>query len=129
MKLRRVRNSWAVCAFALALLLKAAAPLLAAASAQMQGKALADVCTVYGVATVGSHGPEWPTSHDGPAAHAGDHCTLSALLSCTPSEPQSWALNPVSLRAVSASPGADAQVHDACAAWVARLKQGPPRFA
>ncbi len=43
---------WALWLFVAALLLKSAMPLLANASAKMQGKALVEVCTVYGVSLV-----------------------------------------------------------------------------
>ena len=55
-------NRWALWAFAMALLLKAAMPLIATASAELQGKTLVEVCTVYGVsllplATLGQEQP------------------------------------------------------------------------
>jgi hypothetical protein len=48
---RRHRSAWiGVAAFAL--VLKAAVPLLAALAAQAQGKAVAEICEIYGVRTV-----------------------------------------------------------------------------
>ena len=80
MKLRLAPSRWAAWAFALALLLKAAMPLLATGSAHAQGKALVEVCTVYGVATVTLDGNESPPLHDGASSHAADHCVLSGLV-------------------------------------------------
>jgi hypothetical protein len=48
----------------LALLLKGAVPMLASAAAQWQGKTVAEVCTVYGVALASATG-----AHDGPSPH------------------------------------------------------------
>lgn len=63
----------------LALALKAAMPLLAALSASQQGLALADVCEVYGVRTVGVSSASVSQAADrrgGPAGHAhGAHDT------------------------------------------------------
>ena len=75
---------WAWIAVA-ALLLKAAVPLLATASAHAQGKTLVEVCTVYGVATVALDGAVEAGS-DAPmhaALQHGDPCTLSSLLAGT----------------------------------------------
>jgi uncharacterized protein involved in copper resistance len=120
---------WALWVFALALLLKAAVPLLATASAHVQGKTLVEVCTVYGVATVALDGQESAPQSDHGQAHAGDHCALSgAVALATP---------PVSLPALEAAARLGAaplshpssQAPDACATWVARLKHGPPAFS
>ena len=123
---------WAVWGFTLALLLKAAVPLLATASAQLQGKALTEVCTVYGVTTVALDGPDsgpQPQPEHGSAAHGGEHCTLTALMALSAPELHALA-TPVPQRADPApvfypSPSAP----DACATWVARLKHGPPASA
>jgi hypothetical protein len=48
----------------LALLLKGAVPMLASAAAQWQGKTVAEVCTVYGVALASATGAQ-----DGPSLH------------------------------------------------------------
>lgn len=121
---------WAWVAVA-ALLLKAAVPLLASTSAQWQGKALVEVCTGYGVATVALD-PAGPGSHAPASAAAevhGDHCTLSSLLGlAAPPAPAALpAAPPVTLEA-GAAPHAPPAC-DACARWVAGLKHGPPRFA
>jgi hypothetical protein len=121
---------WAVWGFALLLLLKAAVPLLATASAELQGKALAEVCTVYGVTTVALDGPDSGTSQGhGAAAHGGDHCTLTALVVLAAPEPQTLAA-PVRHRADRARSSHSPQDwRDASATWVARLKHGPPAVA
>jgi hypothetical protein len=121
-------SRWALWVFAAALLLKAAMPWLASASAQLQGKALVEVCTVYGVALVAPVGQE-PAHEDG-APHGSEHCALTALgVMATPELP--------ALDVVRHSPLHDAplqigkpssRVHDSCAAWVARLRHGPPRI-
>lgn len=115
--------------FALALLLKAAVPMLAATAAQWQGKALAEVCTVYGVATVTTDSDERFPGHESGAAHATDHCALSGWVALsTPTLPAAAlpgheATEPV-LR-----PAASTEQLDACAAWVAQIQHGPPRGA
>lgn len=117
--------------FAAALLLKSAMPWLASASAQMQGKTLVEVCTVYGVSLVaqpgGDAGEPMP---DHPSDHGSEHCALSALTALAPIEPAVFAPVPVLLRATS-PPRAhlSSQAPDACATWVARLKHGPPTLA
>lgn len=129
MNLRHLQNRWAAWAFALALVLKAAVPLLATASAQIQGKALAEVCTVYGVATVTVGDAESLPLHDGGPAHAGDHCTLGALAALSAPAPQS-SIAPQG--PMAEAPGQTARADlwpDACAAWAAQLKHGPPAFA
>jgi hypothetical protein len=129
MKSRIASTGWAAGGFALALLLKAAMPLLAASSAQIQGKALVEVCTVYGVATVALDGADAPPVHDGTPGHAADHCVLNALAALSGAMPAALAL-PAS-RAESAdraAAGATACL-DSCAAWMARLGHAPPRFA
>ena len=75
----RGRVVWALL-LAATLGLKTFVPLLAAVSAQMQGKAVGDVCAVYGVrlaaaaparAAPASHHHGHDTGHGGPAGHAG----------------------------------------------------------
>ncbi len=110
-----------------ALLLKAAVPMLASASAQMQGKALVEVCTVYGVAMV-ALGDQSPQPEHG-ATHASDHCALTALMALaapgvsTPAVVVVRAAAPPWLGELAPS------APDATAAWAARQKHGPPRFA
>ena len=65
---------------ALIVLLKAAVPLLAAASARERGVSLTEVCSVYGVRTVAlEQGSD--TSKPAQSEHAGsEHCALTPLL-------------------------------------------------
>jgi hypothetical protein len=123
---------WAWIAVA-ALLLKAAVPLLATASAQAQGKTLVEVCTVYGVATVALGGAAEAGS-DAPVhavvQHGGDHCTLSSLLAGAIPPPMAMAMPvPLHLAVAIALPVGASCAGDACARWQAGLKQGPPRTA
>ncbi len=121
---------WAVWGFTLALLLKAAVPLLATASAELQGKALAEVCTVYGVTTVALDGPDsGPQPEHRSAAHGGEHCTLTALMVLSVPELQALAA-PVPQRSDPAPVFHPSPLGpDACATWVAQLKHGPPASA
>jgi hypothetical protein len=69
---------------AMLLVLKAAVPLLASASAMQRGVALAEVCSVYGV-RVGMPHEHADAQSDAPAPkgsdHAsGEHCTLTPVL-------------------------------------------------
>ena len=116
--------------FAAALLLKAAMPFLASASAQMQGKAVVAVCTVYGVSLVpltgDSHEPAPEESRD----HGGEHCALTALTALATSDSPDLAsasLSRPDVAPLRVHPIAPAR--DACATWVARLKHGPPTFS
>ena len=124
------RTAWALWVCALALLLKAAMPMLASASAHAQGRALVEICTVYGVASVGLGAPDDDDSDA--ATHRPQHCALSALLAGSAPEPQAlvWRLTP---RLTDCAPGHDASASpppiDACAAWVAQLRHGPPTGA
>jgi hypothetical protein len=128
--LSRHSSRWALWVFAAALLLKSAMPFLASASARLQGKALVEVCTVYGVALVpiSSESHERPPEHA--PGHADEHCALTALTALATGEPPMLA--PVPL---AAGDVASLRVHvtssapDACATWVARLKHGPPTLA
>ena len=129
----------AVCA----LLLKAAVPMLASAAAGVQGRAVAEICTVYGVAQPAAQDPHAgdahahhlqhdPHEHDSHklASHSGDHCALTALAALAMPDAPVGALPPpgrviatvVSTRHEPAAP-------DDCARWAARLKHGPPALA
>ncbi len=111
--------------FAAALLLKAAMPLVASASAQAQGKALVEVCTVYGVALVPLDVP----ARDVPAPAAAHEppCALSMLADggtattapSVPAPPRTAAPDRVD------GPSRTAP-HDAAARWLARLRHAPP---
>lgn len=112
-----------------ALLLKAAVPMLASASAQVQGKTLVEVCTVYGVATVALEGQDQQPAPEHASAHNGDHCALNALMVlAVPETPAPAVLAALQAVARPLSPPSS-QAPDACASWVARLKHGPPAFA
>lgn len=127
MKLSKHSSRWALWVFAAALLLKTAMPLLASASAQLQGKALVEVCTVYGVALVHQTGENHEPPVDIAGTHGGDHCALTALTVLATAEPP--VLAPANLASGSGAPlGAhpSSSAHDAAASWVARLKHGPP---
>jgi hypothetical protein len=129
MSSRSARSRWSAWAFAVALLLKAAMPLLAAGSAHAQGKALVEVCTVYGVATVALDSEPSQPGHDAAPSHAGDHCVLGGMVgfaavdASVPVPPRSDA-QPLGQRCVKRL-----VLADACAAWMARLEHAPPRFA
>ena len=123
-----VTKRLALWAFAMALLLKAAMPLLASASAELQGKTLVEVCTVYGVSLVPleSSGQEQPAPEP-MAQHGGEHCVLTALAAMAAPDPPMLSATTVPLREalVPYAPPSSA-APDACATWVARLKHGPP---
>lgn len=120
---------WALWAFALALLLKAAVPLLATASAHAQGKTLVEVCTVYGVSTVALDGHDSAPASGHAPAHASDHCALSGLV--TLGAPPACSAVFVAAHVASASERSFSSTSgsDACALWVARLKHGPPSLS
>jgi hypothetical protein len=130
MKLRQPSSRWALWVFAAALLLKSAMPWLATASAEWQGKALVEVCTVYGVALVPSGTDAPAPAPDHPAGHANAECALTALSVLAQFDPPVIAPMPAA-RHPAASPRSHAasQAPDACATWVARLKHGPPPTA
>jgi hypothetical protein len=124
---RKPSSRWALWVFAAALLLKASMPLLASASAQLQGKTLVEVCTVYGVSLVPLDAQGQEPAPDHAPAHGNEHCTLTALTALAAPESPMFAADPVPLRETS-GPRAhpSSQAPDACATWVARLKHGPP---
>lgn len=122
----RFSSRFALWLFACALLLKAAVPLLASASAEARGLALIEVCTVYGVKTIALDGEPAP---DHAATHAGDHCALSAVMALAAPQPAALpAVAPGAPRAMP-SPQAEPTAPDASTRWRARLKQGPPALA
>jgi hypothetical protein len=126
MSRRALPSRFALWLFACALLLKAAVPLLASASAEAQGKALVEVCTVYGVKTIALDGEP---AHEQKATHAGDHCALSAVMALAAPQPTDLAsVAPRALQVVP-SPHAGEAAPDASARWRAQLKQGPPALA
>ncbi|UUX95987.1 hypothetical protein [Aquabacterium sp. J223] len=122
--LRLGAAAWVV----LALLLKAALPLLASQAAGLQGKATVEVCTAYGVATVAlpGDGPSAPADHG--AAHvAGEHCAAGAVLASLPPAvhaalwPATAAVDRWTTPARQAPPPDDAD-----ARWRAGLLRSPP---
>ncbi len=126
MSRRPLSTRFALWLFACALLLKAAVPLLASASAEAQGKALVEVCTVYGVKTIALGGEPAP---EHAATHAGDHCALSAVMAlAAPHEAVAAGVAPRAPQVLPA-PRAAPVASDASARWRARLKQGPPALA
>jgi hypothetical protein len=126
MSRRPLSTRFALWLFACALLLKAAVPLLASASAGTQGKALVEVCTVYGVKTIVLDGEPAPDAH---ASHAGDHCALSAVMAlAVPLAVATVSMTPRVLP-TTRTPRAGDAAPDASARWRAQLKQGPPALA
>ena len=130
MKFRHPSSRWALWVFAAALLLKAAMPMLASASAHAQGKAVVEVCTVYGVSLVALDGQDPAPAPEHSAEHGDQHCALNALTALV--EPPLGV--PIELPApLFVEPAQRVQAPpptpDASAAWVARLKHGPPALA
>jgi len=141
------RRSWS-CRFALwaaigALLLKSAVPLLAASAAGLRGVAVAEVCSLYGVALPAAdhdasvhahhHHADGPAhgdhgSHHSTAAHA-DHCALTALAALALQDPTAWTIAPSHATASRMAVPRCIHCRDASAAWRARLKQGPPALS
>ena len=129
-------------AAAFALLLKAAVPMLASAAAHMQGKSVAEICTVYGVALPGAagahehhhHHADHDASHDSHeshdshalGAHGGDHCALSALAFALASDAPTVALRPAMPAPTPADRATSAPVIDPAARWAAQLQHAPP---
>ncbi|MEQ1684952.1 MAG: DUF2946 family protein [Burkholderiaceae bacterium] len=128
MKIRHtLTQRWALWAFAMALLLKAAMPLLATASAELQGKTLVEVCTVYGVSLVPLESSGQEPSPEPMAQHGGEHCLLTALAALAAPEPTALAVADAQQREAAAGRApVSSRAPDACATWVARLKRGPP---
>lgn len=122
--------AWPIWLLALALLLKAGVPMLASLAADLQGKTLFEVCTVYGVRTVavdsGGKGDSAPA--DGASAHGGDVCVLSGLLGLP--APLSGALIALAMAAAAAVLIVAARLAllriDAAARWLAGCIHGPP---
>ena len=124
---RSLTQRWALWAFAMALLLKAAMPLLATASAELQGKTLVEVCTVYGVSLVPLEASGQQPASEPMAQQGGEHCALAALAALVAPELPVLAVAEAPRReAVAPRTHPSSQGPDACATWVARLKHGPP---
>jgi len=131
MHFRKRSSSWAIWVFVAALLLKSAMPFLAQASAQLQGKALVEVCTVYGVSLMPADDDTGQKpGRDQAFKHSHEHCALTTLGGFASADPTTIAVVPVA-QLDSSRPHAhpSSQAPDACATWVARLKHGPPVLA
>lgn len=130
MKFRHTSSRWALWVFAAALLLKAAMPMLASASAHAQGKAVVEVCTVYGVSLVALDGQDPAPASDHLVDHGDPHCALSALTALIEPPADAATALPSPRPADGAQPmHARPLAPDASAVWVARLKHGPPVHA
>jgi hypothetical protein len=126
----RITHRWALWAFAVALVLKTAVPLLASASAHIQGKALVEVCTVYGVALKELPGDTHEPGSDHKPGHGSEHCALTGLTALLTVEPPALALPaPSCTDTVKLLDRSRLRGPDACASWVARLKHGPPSMS
>lgn len=121
-------SRFAVWLFACALLLKAAVPLLASASAEVQGKALIEVCTVYGVKTIALDNDSAPEHQ---AAHSGDHCALSAVVALGAPASSADATVPTATASglFTLLPPATASPVDASARWLSQRHHAPPAIA
>jgi hypothetical protein len=130
---RSARWRWGLWVALLALLLRAAVPMLAVGAAHARDVAVGSVCTVYGTVLptaatdeAARHG----TGTDG--ANTGDHCALAALAELAagagPAGPAVAALHRHCAPAAPPRSGIGAWA-DAAAAWVAQRKQGPPALA
>ena len=124
---------WVVAA---SLLLKAAVPLLATAAAQVQGRTLVEICTVYGVKTVtpgadiGAPDTGGP-GHDSRTLHGESHCVLTGLLALAGAAAAKATLDAPGPAAEPELPalGPPLAVLDKNLRWVVRLKHGPPARA
>ena len=137
---------WIAHAAVFVLVLKSAVPLLASVAADLQGKGVAEICDVYGVAlpsrasasAEGAHahhhhhahhdagGGTSDSSPSGP--HRGDHCALTALSVFAPPDAAALAVA-VPRSADAPTPRvriAAARTPDAAARWAARLGHAPP---
>jgi hypothetical protein len=102
-------------------------PSLASVSAQMQGKPLVEICSVYGVSQLPLAGDDHEPAPQHASDHGGEHCALTALTALATAEQSPHAPAAVALRdAETLRAHAPSQAPDACAVWVARLKHGPP---
>jgi hypothetical protein len=131
--LRRHAITLMVCA----LLLKAAVPMLASAAGGLQGKSVAEICTVYGVALAAadehrhhahhaqSSGGEDHSKHAA-TAHNGEHCALTALVAFAAADAPRVGLPDAQTSHQTSAARARPAAPDACAQWVARLRHGPP---
>lgn len=113
---------------AFVVLLKAAVPLLAAASAHEQAVSLAEVCSAYGVRTVALE-QESDTSKPASAEHGGsEHCALMPLLGAAAiaSPPLAAVQLHAPAEARAELPPAPMPRPDASLAWLAARTHAPP---
>jgi len=150
---RRTSSRLTVWLFAALLLAKGAVPFLATAAAQLHGKAVADICPIYGVAlpavaaidphaahhhhhaahadevaatqgAAGNDGGDGPLRHD---TRGGDHCVLTAL--ATFAADTAVVMPAPAAQSTAARAVASAELRpiaDAAARWAALLGHGPP---
>ena len=139
------------------LLLRAAVPLLASASALLQGVAVGEVCAVYGVvlpaAEIPASGEHAQHAHHAEPAehaehahhdqhaehgsgggeharHATEHCALTALTAlCTATPADNADVQVHGACALRLAQPSQAVVGDPAARWQAQLQHGPPRQA
>ena len=146
---RRTLARWTAHAVVFVLLMKAAVPLMASVAAGLQGKGVAEICDVYGVALPSQAHAAAPSAHahhhhhhggaadDGagggsaPAPsglHRGDHCALTALSVFAPPDAIAVALAPPRAPAAALPVAATGGVAtpDAFARWAAMLRHAPP---
>jgi len=121
------------------LMLRAAVPLLASGAAQLRGVAVAEVCTVYGVAVGGAshdahagqphHDEQYP-SRDQPsqpaATHASSHCALTSLAAMAVPDASTSAISEAGVAPSHFHRDCSAAIHDRCATWISRHEHGPP---
>jgi hypothetical protein len=137
-------RQWTVFAAVFVLLLKAAVPLFASTAASLQGVSVAEVCTVYGVRMVALDATQadehalgiHPHHHDGDGgpgsgsqldgSHGGNHCALTALAALAPQETEPIGLSHTGSGSAPQPADSRPSIHDAAAAWAARLWHGPP---
>jgi len=122
------RRPWLLWLLAWVLLLKAAVPLLAAASARERGVSLAEVCSVYGVRTVTlEQGSE--SSKPAQSEHAGsEQCALTPLLATAvlTSPPVAAVLLHAPTQAQLQRPAVPLARADASLDWLAVQTHAPP---
>lgn len=141
MRLRSLASRAALWAAVFAIVLRAGMPMLAVTAAQLNRVPVGEVCEVYGVVL-----PSMPAQHmsghvhhndgqahhhsDSDAGHGCDHCALTALGALGA---PNGTLYPADFLAGASVPDQNVAIgchlHDACAAWAARLEHGPPVHA
>jgi hypothetical protein len=125
------QHRFALWAMACVLLLQSAMPFLARAAAQVQGRTLVEICTVYGVSTVvlDADGQAVPSDPHQGLGHAGEGCALGALIGFVDAPERSVRVRAPWWSAAASPPFAHNAIPlHAEAAWVARRKHGPPLF-